>query len=64
MVADRFSFDPQPPPSLRDWYAGLALLGLWLNREQELGIGDAGVAERAFSIANAMMAEREATCAN
>lgn len=50
---------PEPHISLRDWFAGHALSAI-LSTE----LSDVSIADRAYSIADAMLAEREKTIPN
>ena len=49
---------PLLPVSLRDYFAGQALVGITLN-EYAYNWGSGGVAERAYKIADAMLKARE-----
>lgn len=49
-------FVDSPGMSLLDWFAGMALQGLLAGR---IEVGTLSVSERAFIIADAMIAERE-----
>ena len=45
--------------SLRDWFAGQALMGECACQDSEYGVNAATAAEKAYRLADAMLAERE-----
>lgn len=49
-----------PGMSLRDWFAGQALIGLMCNPEAFANMANKDVAENCWSAADAMIAAREA----
>ncbi len=52
------SFSVSPGMSLRDWFAGMAMQGI-LREDVEQDLPDVVMARAAYSIADAMIAERD-----
>jgi hypothetical protein len=48
-----------PGMSLRDWFAGMALSGMLADSEVTESIEASGLASWAYTLANAMLAERQ-----
>ena len=53
------AFDPEPGMSLRDWFAGQALVGIAGPKGEAFGLSEHDSASWAYSYADAMIAARK-----